>query len=234
MRLYSPFVLSVLVALGGCDLLETQVGQIQLSWKIGSGIECSAATAAIDTIKITVTDSVSDEKVVDKTYACSAGKATITKVPVGTYAIEIEGSKEGDSATFRGTVAGVEVYAGKAADAGTVELEKLPPTTDPGGLRVSWTFGAGLCGANNVSEVRLVVWKDSVYRSHDQIYPCDLAAPGYVHLALSPALYDIELEGLGPDGKQTAFARKNSVTITEGETTDLTGSNAFVLEPLAP
>lgn len=236
MRFLSPHMTALtllpLFAFSGCDLLETQTGLIKLSWKIGSGIECSATAATIDTIRVVATDSVSNETIAQKTYACSAGQATLTGIPVGTYSIVLEGALASESATFRGSVAGVTVYDDKVADAGVIELEKLPPTTDPGGLRLSWAFKAGLCGANDVSEVRLVVWKESVYRTHDQTYACDLAAPGYVHLALTAAIYDIDLQGLGTDGKQTASARKDSVGVKEGETTDLTGSNAMVLEPL--
>jgi hypothetical protein len=222
-RLRFPLLGTILatgVLLGSCDGGGPAPGSIALRWKLGFGVTCDNPAANIDTIKVKVL-SPKNIEVISQSFTCSSGTGTVANVPVGTYNLTVEGGV-GSSFTqpvFTGTLGGVVVSPGKVADVGTVVLQKLPPTENPGGMQVSWTFQTGLCGANGVKDVRLQVWRELVFAQHDKVYPCDIPAPGYVALDVPPTTYGVVADGMDANGKIVRSGSKSDVTVQAGTTT---------------
>ncbi|MCA9667788.1 MAG: hypothetical protein KC503_19445 [Myxococcales bacterium] len=219
------------LSLVACGSNGPAPGEVKLSWLLGFGVQCDATQADIDTIRVRLR--LPERAVVDQEYSCSSGTATLTNVPPGTYALEVQGGKGAnfDLVVFRATVPVVLVSSSEVTDVGKVQLEKVPPSENPGGLELSWTFESGLCGANQVENVRVVVWRDLVFRQFDQAYACDIPAPGYVHLDLEPGQYGVTLEGIDVEGRTTRRGQADGITIEQGKTIELKGSNAIVLAP---
>jgi hypothetical protein len=212
---------------------EPPPGQIEVSWTLGLGVSCSDLDADIDTITITVVDPVLAKTLQSSTYACSAARGTLSGLPAGIYDVTLDGGK-GETfkdPTFTAAVSNVRVESGQLTAMGNVVLEKLPPKEVTGGLKVSWTFSSGLCGANGVSYVQFQVWRDEVYKDHDTRYPCDLPAPGFVHLELKTGTYGLMFQALDPEGNILMSVIKRDVKVEDGKpAVDLTGPNAIVLD----
>ena len=198
-------------------------GPIRLTWKLGSGVACSDPVANIDTIRIKVLMAEEEEAMPAQSFSCSEGGAVIEDVPPGTYALQIEGGSGANftDVVFSAAVAEVIVLQGGITDLDVVEMEKVQPEEVPGGLKVSWSFETGLCGANGVRTVELKVWRDGVYRAHTQVYACDLAS-GFVLLPdLPPGDYVVVAEGMNTEGQIVRRAVDREVTIEQGSTTEL-------------
>jgi hypothetical protein len=220
-RILSIGLLATLAALAaGCG--GDSPGSIRVAWQLGAGVQCTEAVANIDTIRVRVLRPQGNKEVVaPASFGCGAGSATVQAIPAGTYNLAIEGLNASAPTTvvFSGQLGGVVVKSGQAIDVGTVVLEKLPETVNPGGLSISWNFGGPLCSGAGVSQVRLQVWLDRVYRKHDQTYPCDSPA---VALDVPPGSYAIIGEGLDAQGRVVRRASQSSVTVSTGSQTDVT------------
>jgi hypothetical protein len=224
-------VIAVLAA--GCGQSGPSPGSIQVKWQLGFDVPCTHAEAGIDTVRVRVLEPGGRE-VFAPTFPCAARAGVVQEIPIGTYNLELEGGVGANFtiAVFAGSLGGVIVESGQTVKV-EAALEKVPPSQNPGGLQVAWTFEAGLCGANNVANVRLLIWREMVYREHDQVYPCDTPAPGYVELAVAPGEYGVVAEGLDVDGHVVRRATRGDVTVEQGLTTSLVGSEALLLEPVA-
>ncbi len=235
------FLVGVVGMLASACAPDPDPGTIMVEWKLGFGVACDHPEADVDKIRVTLLEPGEAEVAVvtreypdgfSKTFSCSAGEATLDRVPLGTFNLLIEAGKgDFDYAVFKARVGGLVVEEGALLDVGEVSMEKLPPSANPGGLEVSWTFDAGLCGANDVDTVQLVVWRERVFREHDKNYPCDLPSPGHVKLDLAPGTYAITAEGLNLEAMVTRRGEADDVEIAEGTTTSLVGSDAIVLQP---
>jgi hypothetical protein len=231
-RVRFPLVGTLLAAsflLATCDSGGPAPGSIALKWKLGFGVLCDNAAANIDTIRVKVL-SPKNVETLSQSFTCASGTGVVAHVPVGTFNLTIEGGVGANftQAVFTGSIGGVVVASGKVADAGTVVMQKVPPTENPGGLQVSWTFQTGLCGANGVKDVRLQVWRELVYAQHDKVYPCDIPTPGYVPLDVPPTTYGIVADGVDATGKIVRTGTKSDVTVQAGSTTTV------VIQLLAP
>jgi hypothetical protein len=224
----------------GCGDNGPAPGSVQLAWKLGFGVACNDARAGIDTIRVRFFQPATNQelKQYNKDFSCSSSTGIVPMVPVNTYNLTVEGGNAANFvASFTASVPAVVVKTGATLNLGTVVLEKVPPMEQAGNLQVSWTFQTGLCGANNVSNVQLQVWRDLVYKQHDKIYPCDIPAPGYVSLDVPAGGYGIIATGLDATGKIVrigeAPARPTDppVMVDMNQTTSLTGTSAIVLGP---
>lgn len=228
----NPTIIFALLLCGvSCEPLGPGPGELTLGWKLGFGVECDDAAAGVTTIRATVLSSDSKLQVAEQTAACSAGSLRIERLPAGRYEVLVEAGDSADFtvALFSGRATGVVVAGDDVVSLGQVALAKIPPSQNPGELELSWTFSSGLCGANGVETVTVLVWRELVYSEHSRSYPCDLPAPGYVALKLPPAEYGILLEGRNAEGALVKTAKNASVTIEIGRTTRLTGPDAMVL-----
>jgi hypothetical protein len=207
---------ALLAACGG----DPAPGSIQVRWILGFGVPCNHQQAMIDTIRVRVLVPAGNREVAAQTFACTGGSGTVMNIPAGTYNLEIEGGVGSTFTTpvFTGSAGGVVVASGKAVDVGSVTLEKVPPTENPGGLQISWDFSSGLCAANGVVNVRVQVWRELVFKAHDQTYPCDSPT---VQLNVPPGKYGIVVEGLDKDGIVVRRGTKDDANVQQGSTTSV-------------
>ena len=70
-----------------------------------------------------------------------------------------------------------------------------------------------------------------ITKSYEKTHACDLPAPGYVSIELSPGKYDVRLYGLNGANTTTMEGSANDVEIAEGMKVQLTGSDSLVLKP---
>jgi hypothetical protein len=195
-------------------------GSIQVRWLLGFGVPCNHPQAMIDTIRVRVLIPAGNREVAAQTFACTAGSGTVMNIPAGTYNLELEGGVGSSFTTpvFTGSVGGVVVASGKVVDVGSVTLSKVPPTENPGALQISWDFETGLCAANGVVNVRVQVWRELVFKAHDETYPCDSPT---VQLNVPPGRYGIVVLGLDKDGNVVRRGTKDDADVQQGSTTSV-------------
>lgn len=203
-------------------------GNIEVAWTLGFGVECDDQSANIDTIRAKVFLPSKNTPIAEHVFTCSEYEALIPDIPVGIYNLELEGGIGENFTTpvFKGSVGSIAVISKFTTNTKNIVLEKVPPIQTPGTLKISWTFKEGLCGANNVANVHLLIWRDLVYKEHDHTYPCDLPSPGYLLFDLSSGKYGVIAEAMSEDERLMRYASDDNVKISEGETTTL----AFVLD----
>ncbi len=124
---------------------DTQYGDIEVSWQIGSS---GCTTAGIETVEV----DLGDERA---TFDCGSGSASMT-VPAGSYDIVMTGMDSTGIPRYEGTYERAQVRGDEVEVVPTVILGALPAT-----MTVTWYFENGrLCGSNDVSELDIIVYDD--------------------------------------------------------------------------
>jgi|GEM_PF-3190845 hypothetical protein len=227
---------ALLIVLASVSLLACgegeQDGRVALTWTIGSGVACNATNVDIENVRLTLTDISDEDQIIVTTSYCAAKSATLDNIRPGTYDLLLEGAKGTDFeiSTFRAEVTGIVVLPEQTTTLDEIAMEFLPPLPDPGTLQLSWGFETGLCGANSIEKVRVVIWQTSIVKSYEKTLECDIDAPGYISISLSPNKYDVRLFGINDQQQITMRAGSDDFAITEGGTTSLKGSEGLTLK----
>ena len=85
-------ILSALIAVPACNQTDP-VGDLIVPFEIGAGIECSIkGVADVEVTLLELKSGVADDVEIESTRVpCTEGKARFDNVPVGTYALKVEG-----------------------------------------------------------------------------------------------------------------------------------------------
>lgn len=232
LRKASPLAVALVsLVILGCGE-DAPPGRVAVAWTIGSGVSCDDAEVDIDSVRVTLTDIADEDVRITTTSYCAANSAVLDLIPAGTYDLLLEGVKGSDFATagFRGEKTGVIVLPGQTTTVGELAMEFLPPLPDPGTLQLSWGFESGLCGANEVTKVRIVIWQKRLVKSYEKSHDCNIDAPGYISVSLSPNTYDVRIFGSNDQQQTIMTGGKDGLVITEGGTTSAKDTDGVTLK----
>jgi len=227
-----------IVGCGSDDLADP----ISVSWQFGVGLACDDPAVTATHVSVLLSSTSGGDEI-ERTVPCQDSPLVIEGVEAGGYTLSVvAGQGEAFSmAQFEGLDKPVFEFASATGDVneiGPIALRQRALAESPTQLRLEWDFAQGLCGANDVENVEVIVWKDQGLNFvESRMYPCSLPqSEGYIEISLVPNIdgesYAISVNGFNARGKQTKVGTARKVVVTDGQVTDLRGDRAIILNDI--
>ncbi len=207
--------LALLVAFAGCDDDPTLLGNLQVSYRVGSGSQtCEEAGISFVRIQVMVNDTTIAQ---DSTVSCDPTNQTVifADLDVGTYLIRVQGLDGDNVVIFTGESPGaVTVEADQTNGPEMIILEQVRPS-----IQLWFGFAeVGGCDRFEVVDIVVMIYENGASVIFNEEYVCaDRIQDGLLIEDLSEnSTYDVRIRGTNSLGEYLFEYNEDGIEVHAG------------------